>query len=286
MRNLLLGAIAAAGLMFSTSADAETQDCTEITTIPIVITVQGVYCLKGNLVTSATTGNMIHIQTNNVTIDFNGFKLGGSAAGTGTDARGVFADDRKNIVLRNGSIRGFYYGIWLKKSISDDSSGHLIEEMILDGNRFVGIVAEGTGMVVRYNRVVNTGPTDLSATAFGIAIANASNSLIVGNLVSKTTETNITYGIYAFSSSLIEIRGNSVLETDGATTDRGIYLSNTDDTTVIDNRVLNAAGTGTNGIQVVATSAGINCIDNTVAGFTTGTSGCDFVSGNHTPSRP
>ncbi|MCP5074670.1 MAG: hypothetical protein GY947_15455 [Rhodobacteraceae bacterium] len=74
-----------------------------------------------------------------------------------------------------------------------------------------------------------------------------------------------------------------MLDTDGATTDRGVYVINGTDIMVIDNRVLNAAGTGTNGITAAGTSSGVNCIDNTIAGFTTATTGCDYTSGNHTP---
>jgi len=45
------------------------------------------YCFTGNIAT-AITGVAITIATNNVTLDMNGFKLGGLAAGTGTRARG------------------------------------------------------------------------------------------------------------------------------------------------------------------------------------------------------
>jgi hypothetical protein len=83
MKNLFLGAAVTAAFL-STSANAETINCTEITTVPFVITVQGNYCLKSDKSSSSTTGNMIDIQTNNVTIDLNGFKLGGLGAGVGT----------------------------------------------------------------------------------------------------------------------------------------------------------------------------------------------------------
>ncbi len=138
-------------------------------------------------------------------------------------------------------------------------------------------------MVVRNNRIVNTGPGDNVTSAYGLVIQFSENSQIVGNFISNTTETTATYGVHVAVSSLIEVRGNTVLDTDGATSDRGIYIFDGTDSTVIDNRVLNAAGTGTNGIWVVGTTSGINCIDNTIAGLTTATTGCDYTSGNHTP---
>ncbi len=222
MNKYLASLIATLGFL-ATPALAETTECTEITTIPIIITAQGVYCLKGNLLTSLTSGNAIDIQTNNVTIDFNGFKLGGLAAGAATAAFGVYAVDRKNIVLRNGSIRGFYYGIYLVLS-GGTSSGHLLEDLILDGNRQIGAAVEGTGMVVRNNRIVNTGPGDTTTVAYGLLMQYSANSQIVGNFISNTTETNGALGIYVNSSSLIEVRGNTVLDTDGGTFDR-VYIS-------------------------------------------------------------
>src|SRR6266849_9239971 len=78
-------------------ARSETTNCTAITTLPAVIIVQGIYCFTGDLATAVTTGNAIEIQTNNVVLDLNGFKLGGLAAGLGTGAVGVRAADRQNI---------------------------------------------------------------------------------------------------------------------------------------------------------------------------------------------
>ena len=78
-----------AALGFTATAQAETVNCTPITTLPAVITVQGIYCLTGNLSTAMTSGNAIEIQTNNVVLDLNGFKLGGLAAGSGTGAAGI-----------------------------------------------------------------------------------------------------------------------------------------------------------------------------------------------------
>src|SRR5438128_9796041 len=82
-------------LLGAAPAHAETVNCTPITTLPTVITVQGIYCFTGHLSTAITTGNAIDIQTNNVILDLNGFKLGGLAAGPGTFAIGIFALDRQ-----------------------------------------------------------------------------------------------------------------------------------------------------------------------------------------------
>src|SRR5215471_9938738 len=93
---------------------AETINCTAITALPAVITVQGIYCFTGDLNTAMTSGNAIDIQTNNVVLDLNGWKLGGLAAGLGTNAVGIHASDRKNITIKNGTVRGFLAEIWLQ----------------------------------------------------------------------------------------------------------------------------------------------------------------------------
>jgi hypothetical protein len=91
-------------------AQAETVNCTAITTVPFVITTQGIYCFIGDVVTAITSGNAIDIQTNNVVVDLNGWKLGGLAAGLGATALGINALDRQNITIMNGTIRGFFRG--------------------------------------------------------------------------------------------------------------------------------------------------------------------------------
>ena len=109
--------------------------------------------------------------------------------------------------------------------------------------------------------------------------------VIADNVVSGTSETEnfdqTAIGILVDVSALIEIRGNIIHDTKGATTNRGIELFSSPDVTVIDNLILNAAGTGTTGIYHGGSSIGLNCIDNTIAGFTTALSGCDFSAGNN-----
>lgn len=281
-----LAALAAAlAFGWNATAHAETTECTEITTIPTVITVQGVYCLKGNLGTDMTSGAAIDIQTNNVTIDFNGWKLGGLAAGAATSVRGVQAVDRRNIKIRNGSIRGFLYGVSFSQSAADLSSGHIVEDMTVDANTFVGIQVGGAGVIIRNNQIVNTGPGDVASIGYGITVVSHSrNSLVADNLISNTTETQHTRGIYVNASSQIEIRGNSVLESvGGSNTNHGIHLtSDTSEISIIDNRLLNPPGTGSHGIYAVG-SDNTDCINNVIRGFTTPTLSCDgIVSGNLT----
>jgi len=227
-------------LLAAPAAWAETVNCTPITTLPTVITSQGVYCLTGNLTTNMTSGNAIEIQTNNVTIDLNGWKLGGQAAGPGTLTNGIRANQRKNITIKNGTIRGFFYGIFLNDSNPyTTSQGHLIEDIRADNNTSVGMIISGRGNIVRRNQVVDTGGTtqvgnvygilfvgpggrvlnnDISGTAatgssvgIGLRLYTAKGTVIEGNRIDDVSSgSGATYGIYIYGSNDVLARGNSI----------------------------------------------------------------------------
>jgi len=220
-------------LLAAPAAWAETVNCTAITALPTVITSQGVYCLTGNLTTNMTSGSAIEIQTNNVTIDLNGWKLGGQAAGPATTALGISANQRKNITIRNGTIRGFYRGIFLNDSSPyTTSQGHLIEDIRADRNSFTGMLIMGRGNIVRRNQVVNTGgsTTLTNIQAYGIALFGPG-----GRALNK------------------DISGTAAT---GSSTARGLYLTTTDGAVVEGNRIDDvSSGTGaTYGITIVTSN--------------------------------
>src|SRR5688572_6542302 len=115
-------------------AHAETVNCIPINSLPATLTTQGVYCLKQDLSTPIATGNAITVAVNNVTLDCNGYKLGGLAAGSATRTNGVFAQDRLNVVVRNCNIRGFYAGVWMQGGAS-----HVVEGNRMEGNTYAGV---------------------------------------------------------------------------------------------------------------------------------------------------
>src|SRR2546430_14558639 len=185
-------------------AQAETTNCIPITEVPTVITVQGIYCFTQHWNTSITTGNAIEIQTNNVILDLNGFKLGGLAAGPGTGTRGIYALDRQNITIKNGTVRGFYRGILLHDSGGDASQGHVVEDIRADQNTFIGIQVNGRSSLIRNNQVVATGGTTFfggNAYAYGIAI-DRTGPRVLNNVVIATQKQGpgTAYGII-FSSN-------------------------------------------------------------------------------------
>lgn len=148
-----------------------------IDSVPAVISTQGVWCLRADLSTAITSGPAIRVDTNNVTIACNDFKLGGLAGGPGTDAFGIVANNRRNITVRGCAIRGFRRGVSL---FGDESSGHLVERNRLDGNRQYGILVQGdASSMVRGNRVMDTGGHPGANVHAGIS----SNGGVIGNTV-------------------------------------------------------------------------------------------------------
>lgn len=271
----VFGVVALSAL--STSLQAETTQCTVINTIPYVINTQGVYCFKQHLATDITSGNAITINTNNVVIDMNGFKLGGLIAGPTTEAVGIYGFDRQNITIRNGSIRGFIRGIFLAgTSPYDDSQGHLIEGVRADGNTRVGIAVEGRGSVIRGNQVVQTGGTTHFSDVAGILVRGTGVEMI-DNSISETVEESgeLSYGVLATSANGAVIEGNRVSNTDlGAGTSYGVQVTSSDGVSVVNNRLSNV-DTG-----VRFTSSTGKYRDNLTNGVTTPFSGGTDAGGN------
>ena len=130
--------------------------------VPTVISTPGTWCLRQHLRTNLAASNAIEVQTNNVTIDCNGFVLDNLAAARGTYSVGISARGVSNITVRNCTIQGFNYGTLISAQESADvygplGSGHVVENSRFSQNRYAGIHVDGFGSVIRGNIVTNTG---------------------------------------------------------------------------------------------------------------------------------
>jgi hypothetical protein len=252
-----MGAVVVAMAGGAGAARAETTECTVITSVPMDILTQGVYCLKGNLETSLTGGSAIYVNVNNVIIDFNGYKLGNLAAGPGTGMIGVYAPNIQNLTVRNGTIRGFRLGI-----STPAGSGWTIEDMIIDRCTQAGIsLFATTNATVRRNRVLNTGGSTLPAGATGIGIDGA-GARVMDNDVSNTFMGGAAtgaIGIFLQSATAV-LDGNRVTDS----TTYGIMSAGIG-TTIRGNHISNQA-TGNTGIVI---NNGALYRDNIVHKFTT-----------------
>ncbi len=280
LMNILVG-LALVFVTFAFAAkpsQAETNHCTEITSIPTTITVQGVYCFKSNLITASLSTPAITIANNNVTIDLNGWKLGGAAAGSATFGRGIYAENRSNTVVRNGTIRGFYEGVVLGGG-RDSTSGNLVENLLVDGNRYRGITVGGSNTTIRNNTVINTGLTDQRFKAWGISAYSGIGVVIEDNTVSGINENESVFGIEVSNVEDAKIHLNNVFNLMSSAYKYGIVVTNSERVLIEGNTVSTGNG-GMFGIGDQLGSTGVACIRNQVSGFTTNFSGCDVDVGN------
>lgn len=168
---------------------------TRITTLPFTISAPGFYYLGKNLTMTASFGpasSAIAVNADDVTLDLMGLSL--ICTGSG-DTMGIAISGRKNVEIRNGTVRGFpgggiydslggysyrFINLRLEKNGIwgiNLSTGyyHLIQNCNITENGNSGIGLTGYGCMVTGNVVSNNGLR-------GIACGGSGNSL-VGNVV-------------------------------------------------------------------------------------------------------
>jgi hypothetical protein len=239
--------IALTFLLGAAVAGAEQINCTPITSVPTVITDPGIYCLTQDMGTSMTSGSAIEIQANNVVLDLNDHKLRGVAAGSGTLAYGVHAFQRRNITIRNGTVRGFYFGIWLQDTVPNVSTqGHVVEGVRAELNTYVGIEVDGIGSIVRNSQVLGTGGSTGTGALNAIGIWVAGPAARVLNNDVYDTHANVgpagggnAIGVLAGygTGSVVEGNrvGNPILPAD--TTSFGVFAEVSSNLLVVNNRL-------------------------------------------------
>lgn len=207
-KRLVLGATLFLLGLTGATARAETENCTEVPSAPFTITAQGLWCLKHDLTTNQTSGAAIVITANNVTLDLNGWKVGGQAAGPNTGASGI-ESNAVNVTVKNGTVRGFYYGVLLI------GRGAVVENLLLDQNTSHGIWVSGQDTIVRNNQVVDTGGQTLNNGEATTGIrALGTGSLIEHNSVSNLIDTIVSaeVGILVLGTNSL-VRNNFITDT-------------------------------------------------------------------------
>lgn len=271
---------AAAGLgWWSCAAYAETINCTAINSLPVTISVSGIYCLKKDLGTSMTSGAAITINTNNVTIDMNGFRLGGLAGGPSSSAYGIVAQNRSNIEIRNGAVRGFWTAIQFSASVSGGAGGHLVRDMLIDGSIGNGVAFYGVrNSALRNSRIFDIGLPDSTVQGVGVDVRNgAMDTSIENNTISNVRSGAHAIGIAIVSSHRTRVVGNAVHHLSGpgpagtASATTGVQMLSAVGALVRNNDFMNAD----KGAAVAATSSTKTfCADNTISGYTLGYLNC------------
>jgi hypothetical protein len=262
-------------------------DCTDfISSLPYTITAQGIYCFTHSLDANITTGSAIIINSNNVTINLYGYKLGGQLGGPATQANGIYASNKKNIAIRNGTIRGFYRGILLQNDSPYTTGGpYVIEDLRADANTYVGIVMHGRGNTIRNVGVVNTGGSTVISDAWGI-VSRGPGARIHNNNIFETKEqgTGLAGGILINTGDgtylAYNVSGNTAPSTTG--TSYGILIQDSANVIVRNNNVtmmtkgilFSALGAGASGIYMDNLASG--CVDPFTGGYPAGTTNFSY----------
>ncbi|HEY0661001.1 MAG TPA: hypothetical protein VGD21_06760 [Lysobacter sp.] len=233
-------------LLSSGAAVAETTPprCTEILSVPAApITTPGVYCLTQNMNAGAmTSGNVITINANNVTLDCNDRMIDGLGGGLGTQAKGIVATNRANITVHNCLVRGFKTGIELT------GSGNASQDNLITNSTWVGLYISGDGSVARRNRVLDTGGNTAKDDPRGIWTYGDVDILenLVANVTATATSNDTAYGLMVRSNSAGAIGDNHVRNIlgDGTGSGTGIYNYENGKISIYRNRLSNPVAKG------------------------------------------
>lgn len=212
----------------------EVEPRTPITNAPHTITQSGSYYLTTNLI---TTGHGIIIRADLVTLDLMGFSLTGDR---GASNCGVWLDGATNaavsdVVVHNGIIRGFGYGVYC-----DYGNNSRFERLLVSSNSNYGVFLYGYSGQCNGNNIVNC-----------------------------TITGNSNWGIYLYGGGSGQCDGNIIADCMvRENTDRGIFLSSADGNRIECNHVSVQTGSTTYGIRTSSTAQNL-ILHNTCVGQTT-----------------
>jgi hypothetical protein len=252
-----------------------------ITSLPATIATQGTWCLNHPLGTAITSGNAITINTNNVTIDCNGFRLTGQSAGAATQTVGIFATGRSNLIVRHCDIRGFQFGL----SFTGAGGGHVVEDNRFASNTNIGMYVNGSS-VVRRNQVYNTGGSSIADSAFAIDVSQSVDVLdnTISGVIARGGSNGDAAGILSSTDVNSSISGNRVRGVQKNGTGVGYGIQNLGSTRVIlrDNDLTGVVGAG--GIGIYCSNGSGSARGNVTHSFATAISNCSDAGGNfHAP---
>ena len=110
---------------------------------------------------SPSTSSVLAFSSDDVVLDLNGATLDGTPTTTGAFSYGVRAVNHKHITVRNGTIKGFNYAVYLFSFLGDvdprPSLNFLVEDIRAIRNRTGGLYVVGNDSQVRRNYVAGTG---------------------------------------------------------------------------------------------------------------------------------
>lgn len=186
---LLLGA--AIGGFVDHRSEGRPRGCHSIETAPFRIFESGRYCLRRDLTYSAS--DAIVVAADSVTIDLSGHKLSAGDQVLDRDVRGIRGVGHRDVLVRNGSITGFMYGISL---VTEGVGNFTIQNTDLEGNTFRGIHLVGAGASVSGNHIEATGGTIVFHDSYAMGIEMTGPSCVIsGNSIIDTLPVGVGEGV-------------------------------------------------------------------------------------------
>ena len=167
--------------------------------------------------TNLAAGSAITIAADDVVLDLNGWRLDNSAGGRAHSLVASTPSRSRASPSETGPCEASYLGILLQDTSS--GRGYVIETIHANRNWFVGLQAEGTGNVIRNNRVTTTGSSNQTGfpngNAFGSSEVGA-ESRILNNEVADTVGTSGGggFGIDFFNASDGSAVANRITQAD------------------------------------------------------------------------
>lgn len=186
---------------------------TPITTLPATITSPGSYILTGNHSLSLEYGAAIQVQSRDVTIDLGGFTITNSGVSADTTAVGVLGWN-DGLTVRNGTVKGFYAGVYTKNPSNAPLGGHHIMLVEAESCLGAGFMIDGSGCVVRGCTVTTQGRSTVGSTpgclySFGIVVNHSANALLIDNTIDangySASDNSIGVYIAPFAREVIAI---------------------------------------------------------------------------------
>ncbi|MBU4233609.1 MAG: hypothetical protein KKF43_13920 [Proteobacteria bacterium] len=179
---------------------------TKITSVPYTISTPGFYYLSGNLTFSAG-GQAISINADDVTLDLMGFSL--TYSGT-SDAIGIYVQGRKNVEIRNGTVRGFSSGV---VEASNNAINYRAINVRATGNN-TGFLFYGTNHLIKGCNASNNSNVGIylrsgiitdcvaSNNNYGINVSGPSN--VLGNAAFNNNIQNFKFGMGVPTAILVD----------------------------------------------------------------------------------
>lgn len=179
--------------------------CNVIEKLPYTVSRGGCYTLAADMTLDSINTHAITIAGDRVTIDLNNKTISGSFQKNARNA-GVFANNVKNLKIKNGAIKGFMYGIRVS---GEKSKNTFVSGITSEENTFRGISVNGASTRIFQNTILNIGGTTVYPDAFSIGIRSRGDDCRISyNIIKKIHPTGVGEGL---GISLGDKRNNCIL---------------------------------------------------------------------------